>query len=380
MSKRADSPVPVAVPGAKHQPEARHYQGIPGIAVTNGGRIFTLCYGGGDGEGADNFVVVWCSDDHGETWSRPVAVVDPPEADVRAFDSTPWIAPDGKLWLFWSQGRSQCLWQIFDGYAGVWYSILDNPDDEPAKFRWSAPKRIADGIMMNKPVVLSDGTWALPVAVWNVQNPDLPHAEPDNVGTKMYVSEDNGRSFHERGRFLIPDELAKFDEHSFVELSDGRIRCVARTKNGNYDAWSDDGGRTWPEKGESDIEGPNSRLFITKLKSGRLLLVNNLVRKLENGEKSPEWPVREKMTAWLSDDDGRTWYGGLRLDDREGVSYPDGQQVADQSIWIVHDWNRMDGCEIIVSHFTEADVAAGQIVTPGSKLGIVSCKATGKKD
>lgn len=377
MKKFADQAVPVAKPGEKHQAEARHFQGIPGIAVTRGGRIFALCYGGGDGEGADNYVVMWHSDDSGSTWNRPVAVVDPPEADVRAFDATPWIAPDGKLWLFWAQGRSERLWQIFDGYAGVWCAVLENPDDAPEKFRWSEPRRIADGVMMNKPVVLSDGTWALPVSVWNLHDERQKPADSENIGTKMIVSGDGGRTFHERGRFIMPDDIAIYDEHSFVELSDGRIRCVVRTKRGNYDAWSEDGGRTWPERRESDIEGPNSRLFIRRLKSGRILLVNNLVRKDE--ETGALFPMREKMTAWLSDDDGATWYGGLRLDDRENVSYPDGQQADDGFIWTVHDWNRMDGCEIVVSRFTEADVAAGRLVTPGSRLGIVSCKAAGAR-
>ena len=80
---------------------------------------------------------------------------------------------------------------------------------------------------------------------------------------------------------------------------------------------------------------------------------------------------REKMTAWLSDDDGKNWYGGLVLDAREKVSYPDGQQVADGSIWIIHDQGRYDGGEIIASHITEADIAAGKLVSPNSKLHIL---------
>ena len=80
------------------------------------------------------------------------------------------------------------------------------------------------------------------------------------------------------------------------------------------------------------------------------------------------------MTAWLSDDDGANRYGGLVLDEREMVSYPDGQQAADGSIWGILDWGRYVGGEIIASHITEEDIAAGKLVSPASKLHIFVSK------
>jgi hypothetical protein len=38
-----------------------------------------------------------------------------------------------------------------------------------------------------------------------------------------------------------------------------------------------------------------------------------------------------------SDDDGQTWQGGLVLDDREGVSYSDGFQAPDGTIFISYE-------------------------------------------
>jgi len=57
----------------------------------------------------------------------------------------------------------------------------------------------------------------------------------------------------------------------------------------------------------------NKRFFIRQLKSGALLMVRN---------NSPDGK-RSHMTAFVSDDDGATWKGGLLLDERES-SYPDG--------------------------------------------------------
>jgi hypothetical protein len=46
------------------------------------------------------------------------------------------------------------------------------------------------------------------------------------------------------------------------------------------------------------------------------------------------------MTAFLSDDEGKTWRGGLLLDERSSVSYPDGFEKPDRLIHILYDWNR----------------------------------------
>ena len=48
---------------------------------------------------------------------------------------------------------------------------------------------------------------------------------------------------------------------------------------------------------------------------------------------------RSHMTAFVSDDDGATWKGGLLLDDRES-SYPDGVQAEDGTLFIIYDHQR----------------------------------------
>ena len=80
----------------------RVWQGIPSIAVTKKGILYCACYSGGDGECAENYVLVERSVDGGETWSEPIAVVDP-EGYVRAFDMCLWITPKDELALFWNQ-------------------------------------------------------------------------------------------------------------------------------------------------------------------------------------------------------------------------------------------------------------------------------------
>jgi hypothetical protein len=127
------------------------------------------------------------------------------------------------------------------------------------------------------------------------------------------------------------------------------------------EATSNDGGRTWSQPTLSKIKHPVARFFIRRLASGRLLLV-------KHGETIDQHEGRSKITAWLSDDDGQTWTGGLMLDARTGISYPDGFQAPDRTIYISYDRNRATDGEILMARFTEKDILAKRLVSPKSKL------------
>jgi hypothetical protein len=63
--------------------------------------------------------------------------------------------------------------------------------------------------------------------------------------------------------------------------------------------------------------------------------------------------------AFISKDDGHSWSNGLLLDERPGVSYPDGQQTSDGTIHITYDYNRTKDQNILVTSFTEDDIKIG---------------------
>ena len=60
--------------------------------------------------------------------------------------------------------------------------------------------------------------------------------------------------------------------------------------------------------------------------------------------------------AFISKDDGLSWSHGLLLDQRNGVSYPDGQQTEGGTIHIIYDYNRTTDQNIITTSFTEEDI------------------------
>lgn len=59
------------------------------------------------------------------------------------------------------------------------------------------------------------------------------------------------------------------------------------------------------------------------------------------------------------------------LDERKGISYPDGFQAPDGTIYISYDRNRSTDGEILMARFTEADILARATASPRSKLRLL---------
>lgn len=356
MSNNPLDAVPVTNATEKHSREKRHFQGIPSFTISPGGRFFVCWYSGGEGEGPQNFVTVAVSDDQGATWRESVAIVDPPGENIRAFDAALWTDPLGRVHLFWAQSFSPATWKIADGVNGVWEACLEHPDEDV--LHWSPSRRIADGIMINKPIVMPDGSWGYPISIWddNVSVSPVPERNRPFIGANLFVSTDNGMTLERRG--VCRFEHNVFDEHHYVPLMNGRLWCLSRTMYGIGQSYSSDNGATWEPTGPSVIPGPSSRFFICRLPSGRLLLINH---RLPLSDK-PEGRVRNNMCAFLSEDDGRTWSDGLLIDDRTDIAYPDACLDADGRIWCVYDRDRQVNGDILMASFTEDEILAGGVL------------------
>ena len=347
-------------PGAAYADRTRRFQGIPGVERAANGRLWAVWYAGGPdepGEGPGNYVLLVSSGDDGRTWSAPTLVIDPP-GNVRAYDPCLWHDPQGRLWLFWAQS-----YQWWDGRAGVWAMVTSNSGEE--RPTWSAPRRLADGIMMNKPTVTSHGEWLLPVAVWEREasggiEPAYRHVPGAASGAYVLASTDGGATFTPRGQVRVP--LRVFDEHMIIERRDGSLWMLVRAAYGIGESESSDGGRTWTSGRRSAIPHVDSRFFIRRLRSGALLLVTH---------RPPDGRARSHLTARLSDDEGKTWQGGLMIDERVGVSYPDGVEAPDGALHAIYDFERTGARQILMAEFGEADVRAGRWCTEGARQRVV---------
>lgn len=344
-------------PGEKYHTLSRKWQGIPSIEIADNGRLWASWYSGGDGEGPGNFVLLTTRAKEEKKWSEPVVVIDPGERR-RAFDPCLWHDPSGRMCLFWAQSGDNAY---YDGRGGVWMISAEPFSSRNASPVWTDCRRIFHGVMLNKPTVLSSGEWLLPVAIWKLKGAPLWENLKPYYGCGIVVSNDNGKTYSWRGAAKDIPHLT-FPEHMVVELKDGALLMFIRTKYGIARSKSFDIGKTW-SKGELIIEGPDSRFFIRRLRSGRILLVYHF------GTKE-----RSHLTAKISEDEGKTWKGGLLLDKRKKVSYPDGIETSEGLIHIIYDFNRGNiwsegkDREILMATFTEEDVLAGKCVSRFSSL------------
>ena len=373
----ANPPRKTIAPDAAHAPGTRTHEGIPSFAASSAnGRMWATWYASPTGgEDSNNYLVLATSEDGGRNW-REVLVYDPDGAGpLRAFDPEIWVAPDGRLRWTWTERVSPLAAEAKNKYAGcgadpkndrLVMAELD-ADVEPDVGALASPgnvREIARGVMMCKPLVTKNGDWILPVAHWG----EAPSA-------CVYASNDGGRTFVERGGVTLPKNKRLFDEHQIVQLEDGALRMYVRTKgepDGIWEATSTDGGRTWSAPFPSALPHVSSRFFVCRLASGGLLMV-------KNGRPGEPGKGRCDMTAYLSSDDGKTWPHSLVLDaGRNGVSYPDGQQLADGTIAVVYDYDRVGSRQILLATFREEDIVSGKNVSGKLRLRHVVNKASGR--
>lgn len=337
-------------------PETRIWQGIASVEITPKGRLFATFYTGNTQEALNNYCTLLQSDDDGKTWKDPVAVAYD-GTEYRCYDPTLWCDPLGRLWFIWAKSPD----------PGVWAAICDDPDADVLK--WGAPRRIGGNVMMNKPIVTSTGEWLFPMAVWAKTlnfHRNTEGKNPDECKAFVDRTVDRGRTFTRIGGVDMPQRC--FDEHMVLEQDDGSLKMFVRTHYGIGESTSYDGGVTWTPGKDSGLKGPNSRFHIRRLPSGNILLVNHI-----------NYTGRNNLMAKLSRDGGKTWEGGLMIDSRDNVSYPDCGIGANGFLYIIHDHERGGflptqeqamACarEVLISKVSEEDILAGKLVNPESYL------------
>jgi len=347
----------IADPGgsAAHARSIRTCSGVPSMAITPGGRLWVAWYAGTTPgrkiETCPNaYVVVSTSADGGRTWKEVLAIDPDGPGPFKAMDPRPWVAPDGRLWIIWHltvNGVSH-LYQCKKAWA---LTAHDCERENPA---WSQPRHVADGVMINKPVVLADGAWLFAAH---------DRKSVDTGLIKAVVSADEGRSFGVRGHLEVSHHLHAIEPMA-VGRKDGSLWMLMRTGNagdlsspqGIWETSSADRGETWSPPVASAIKHTASRFFIGRLRSGNLLLIKHCgidVDLAAVGRKQ-----RRELTAFVSRDDGHRWSEGMVIDDRLGCSYPDAQQSADGTIHVTWDFNRSKDQEILLTTFREEDVLA----------------------
>lgn len=347
-----------------------------GMAQTRGGRLWAVWIAGGDSITA--YTVGSWSDDGGKTWTgtrfrigsdEPIFHVGWTGLHMARLISNFWFAPDSSLRLYVYQALG-----MFNNRGATFEFICRNPDDP--KPEWEQPRLIALGGIHNKPIVLRNGTWILPndseCIQWPTRNTDVFPDMHSYHGVGVLASVDNGMTWEKRGHAL-PTATKHYCENSIVERSDGSLHMLFRSGLGVMESVSNDIGYTWSEPIlTTELKQHLARASYIRLASGRMMFVKNGTKadEFSSFENDPNvFRGRGELTAFFSEDEGRTWKGGLVLDPRGNVCYPDAFQALDGSIYVSYEHGRDTlKNEILFAHFNEEDLVAGKIVTQKSSL------------
>ena len=346
-----------------------------GMTRTDKGRLFAVWHGGEDGP--KSFLVGTWSDDGGKTWAdtrftvggdRPVLWLGEGPVYVSEIMGNVWFAPDGTLRLYVHQSVN-----MFDSRGALFEFVCRNPDD--ANPAWSRGRMIGWGGTHNHPIVLKDGTWLLP----NNFEDFSWHGEyyPELVrqrGCGILASKDCGRTWTPRG-YVRPKGETHYTEHSLIDFGEGRLRMYLRTGKGLMVSDSADEGMTWSEpRYDDNIRQAVSRSGTIRLRDGRLVLVKNgdaVGKVTPRPGKGPDDlnGLRNELTVYLSDDLGKSWKGGLVIDERDHVAYPDIFEGQDGFIYMCYDHSRNSKKdEYLFAKVKPEDVLAKRLVSSGSSL------------
>lgn len=367
-------------PYHKHRINLRIFQGCPQIEISEGGRLWATWFGSNvQAERApfhkDQFSVISTSANDGKTW-KEVFVFDPSELlGGSASDPMLWKDAKGNIRFI---GLRNIDFKGKDEFAtSAWEFTMVNAEDEHT--RWTAPRLLGNkNISVMKPLIFPDGTIMRSMDDFKfVGKPDkvrIRFLKEDVDGKPIFVSE------------LPVDNDAGFSEQMPIIRKDGSLFTFYRAKKGQKFAESFDGGKTWKLGGYFPMQfSINTKCILKTLPSGRVLLVANDVQmKEENGRKTYFYTdetgnereltkhktTRTRMTAYLSDDDGKTFPHRMLLCDDGQISYPSATLGNDGSIYIVYDQGRgvIGQHTIFLSKVTEEDILTGRLVNGNSFL------------
>ncbi len=335
----------------------RHFQGCPTVAVTRGGRVWAGWYSGGTREPhMENYNLLTYSDNGGKHFEPAVLVIpSSKERFVQALDIQLWVDPNGCLHVFWVQNDTHPAPEIppernenrievvVDGYLfndfthAMWEMVCNDPDATKPTF--SEPRYMGNGFLRCKPTVLANGAWL--------------YCNYDQLSDRYgySLSYDGGKTLE---RHYGAEKLeTPFDETMVYQRRDGSVYMLARTRLGEIgEAVSCDNGLTWTAAKLNGITHPNTRLYVSRTPSGKLLLVKN-----DDAQK------RTRMTVCLSEDDGKTWAHQCCIDARDSISYPDVDFFGD-TVYLIYDRERTGAKEILMTSFCEADIVNGTVPAP----------------
>src|SRR5262245_71887 len=188
------------------------------LAEFDNGDLY-LVYYGGEGEYATETAVFGSRRKAGEaTWSPPRPIASDPFRSVG--NAVIWQAPDGLVWLFyvvrygetWSSSRIQL--KVSKDNAQTWSD--------------ASPLALEAGMMVrNRPIVLNDGSYLLPI--YHEKGDDTESVGPESVSLFFHF-DPKAKTWTQTGPIRSPNGNI---QPAPVQLDDGRLIAYCR-RGGGY--------------------------------------------------------------------------------------------------------------------------------------------------
>jgi len=368
-------------------PEKVHNHSATLVETPEGNLLVAWFHGRGE-KTDDTLILLGARKEKGAAqWSRPFLLADNPGLP----DQNPvlFIDPEGRLYLWWisslANTRETFLLQYrtatdYEGPgAPKWDwngNILEQPIgladametmaagvdakfgarfDNETKYR----SRLDHGVRMSQ----VDGTylseWKDPVfgrltgmMSWMPRTAPIMLSETrlaiglysDLYLTSMTAFTDDGGKTWEYGAPMADYGLI---QPALIAREDGTVVAYGRDKSPNKKirvAESDDGGVHWHRFYDLEIPNPDSSVAVLKLKTGPWVLICNDLTGTDGRHG------RSRLTAYLSDDEGKTWPVRRVIEDstkgpryHPHVSYPSAIQTSDGELQVAYTYTLDSG-------------------------------------
>ena len=298
------------------------FQQIPGAAVHHcstvaeapNGDILCLWYGGSYESSEDQALYMARLPKGEDGWDTPERLIFDP--DVPPGNAVLFRGPDDRLWIIW--GRMESPRPIRRGSGWGECRLLYRTSDDNG-VTWSEDSEIPGGfgsLPRNLPLTLADGRFGIP----------LSGEGPEGYGGSYLLFLDPSGPTWTRGGNVRPG-----GQPTVIQRDNGDLLMLMRNYRRTRQSVSSDGGATWSESVATDLKNPGSAICMTKLASGRILLVFN----------DTDVSDRTPFNLIQSNDDGKTWEDIRILEADWGeFSYPSIIQSSDGLIHLTYTYRR----------------------------------------
>lgn len=282
------------------------------IAEASNGDLLCLWYGGSYESAEDQALFLARLAKGGCSWGAPERLLwntTYPPGNAVIFRGT-----NNDLWIIWGRMESTRPLRRGGGWDECRLMVRYSDDNGTT---WSDDAEVPDSfgwLPRNPSLTLNDGTLALPVS-----------GSCDGKGGSALLAFNTATNGWER-RGLIPAG----SQPTVTQRNDGSLLAYMRNQPRLLMSESSDNGMTWSAPVRSEHKNPGAGAAMTKLRSGRLVLVYND----SETERSP-------LCVIQSYDDGKTWQDKRILEADYGeYSYPFIIQSTDGTVHVTYTYRR----------------------------------------